>query len=435
MPRQLVCSSNILEYHVDTHDGVEMISRFPLFCQVISEELSEDRAQLLAEPVKNADHNRINWYSSLSGQVAPFEELSEEDQRFASDIIGERKAELNALADRFSKSPARNRKLAGELLSRILSRPENFRVFLVGGRPVVAGWGLSPLKTETAGAAAGDLNGLTVSGRLTEKVTAAPQKAVSAAAVYVKEDYSLLKLFLGLVLGFNLLAVLFFLLFPGLKIFFEQLLNPPEIDEAAFDHNSEEEDRLRAELAELRRLYFVRLSGCPAPQAGEPAGPAASLPDEEALNAPQPLPDAPPPEEPKSRSLEIPEGAEENNDFSFMEGCWESRGEGLVSDATGRPVVVKYCFDQGGQAKVTVDEQDSRGRHTQTCTTTARAAFRNGSVVITQRGGPRCPRGSNYSQSVLTCTPEAGTDKSGVSCTIRQPSGLTVKSMFYWVDE
>ncbi|MDR1086416.1 MAG: hypothetical protein LBP22_16550 [Deltaproteobacteria bacterium] len=422
MTRQLIYSSNILEYHIDTLDGVEMISRFPLFYQVVSEELSEDRAQILAEPVKNLDHNRINWYSSLTGRAVPFEELPEEDQRFANDIIDERKAELAALAERFSKSPARNRKLAGELLSRILNQPESFRVFLVGGRPVVAGWGLSPLKTETAGAAAGDPPGLTVSGRLTEKVTAAPRKTLPPPAVYVKEDYSLLKLFLGLILGFNLLAVLFFLLFPGLKLFFEQLLNPPEIDAAAFDHNSEEEGRLRAELAELRRLYYARLSGCPVPQAEEPAEPAASLPDEGALDSPQALPDAPPPEKPGSRALEIPEGAEEKNDFSFMEGCWESSADEVRSIETKLPLVVKYCFDRNGRARVTVDEHDARGRYTQTCSTTARASFKNGSIVIAEQGPEVCPNGRRYSKTILTCSPDAGSVRGKVDCYLAQPA-------------
>ncbi|MDR1086415.1 MAG: hypothetical protein LBP22_16545 [Deltaproteobacteria bacterium] len=367
MPRQLIHSSDILEYHLDTHDGVEMISRFPLFRQVISGELSQDQAQLLAEPIKNAGHNRVSWYSSLSGPVVPFEELEEKDQRHARDVISERRQELSALAGRFSKSPARSRKLAGELLARLLNRPENFKIFLVGGRPVVAGWGLSPLKSEMTGALTGEPQ--------EHPRTEPPPLPEKEAAAAVRKKYSLRKRLLGLFLGLLLLSALIFLLFPGLIRHLERLFSVPVHAPAAAGRN-----------------------------AGE-------------------------------RGLVIPEGAEEKNDFSFMEGCWESRADGLVNIETELPVVVKYCFDRSGRASVTVDEKDAGGRHVQTCASAAAASFDDGSVVIADSGGPVCPAGRSYGQSVLICSPRTAGGRAGVNCSIKQTDMDLIQSVFLRADE
>ncbi|MDR2421818.1 MAG: hypothetical protein LBE01_00375, partial [Deltaproteobacteria bacterium] len=347
MPRQMIHSSDVLEYHVDTHDGVEMISRYYLFNQLIADELSEDRAQLLAEPVKNPDHNRINWYTTLSGQVTPYESLSPEDRRYAREVVAERQAELKDLAKKFLASPARNRKLAGELLSNILSHPEKYQVYMVGDRPVVAGWGLSrvggPLPVWFDREAA-----VPISDRLTEKVGAmrasgpAPGSAAGPGAIVPppveKTDghdrFALGGLFIGLLLGACLLAAAFLLFFPGFRLFLDNYFNPRQLDAVVFDRNDDEEGDLRRELDGLRRQYAEKLGSCPAPEpprsrveAPPPPDVPAEVPDpmldvppnvEEPKPKPEPKPEPKPKEKPKGSKLEIPEGAEKQNDVSFM---------------------------------------------------------------------------------------------------------------------
>ncbi|MDR2142056.1 MAG: SrfA family protein [Deltaproteobacteria bacterium] len=471
MPRQLIHSSNILEYHIDTRDGVEMISRYYLFCQLIAEELSDDRAQLLAEPVKNLDHNRVNWYSNLPGQVTPYEDLSPEDQRYAREILEERKQELKKLAEKFLLSSARNRHLAGDLLSHILSQPDRYQIYMVGGRPVVAGWGLTPiidpdavdpgpdapkvLSAQLTGTAGSGLSP-SLAGAATSPSPGSPARPVAPQASPLATmgtglaGLSFWKLLLGLLLGFLLLALAFYFFFPRARTVVDQAVAPPVLDLSAFDRNSDEEEALRRELEELKRRYAEKLASCPRPEVPTaPVAPAPNLPLTPA-EAPAPQPDTPPvvedppavepppepseppkpPKPPKSDNLEIPEGAEKKNDLSFMEGCWVSASKDLTSEATGRPIVVKYCFNAKGNAVVTVDETDERGRFFQKCSTTAQATFSRGSLVIQQRGGPVCPKdGSHYSQSKMVCTPKKG-GAGEASCVIHQPNLPPITTTF-----
>jgi hypothetical protein len=495
----MIHSSKILDYHVDTHDGVNMISRYYLFNQLISDELSPDRAQLLAEPVKNADHNQINWYSNLTGQVVPYENLSQEDQRFAREVIEERKNELMELANKFQTSSSRNRKLAGELLALILSHPEKYQVYMVGGRPVVAGWGLTPFDgahLNSANLTASLVELPESTPRLTENLTPISEETEPLEATPLEEttleeteplvvtppltvvygQHSLWKLFLGLFLGFILLAIAFILLFPGLRIFFDQLLNPPHLDAATFDRNNVEEEGLRHQLDDLRKLYSTKLASCSLPKALTPPfestePPTEKPPKEDPQAEPKPIeepkPELKPQEEPKPKEdpkpkeepmdeeepeleaepelepeskpknspLEIPAGAAEKNDFSFMEGCWESLSEGLSGRSTGLPIEVKYCFNSKGNAVVTLEETDAKNKYYQTCSTTAYATFSDGTLVVTQRGGLICPKdNSKYSQSNMVCYPKAKKDKNEVDCVIEQPGSPSIDTTFNRVD-
>ncbi|MDR0549751.1 MAG: SrfA family protein [Deltaproteobacteria bacterium] len=473
MPRQLIHSSNILSYHVDTHDGVEIISRYYLFTQLIADELTEDRARFLAEPVKNQGHNQINWYSSLTGLVQPFDSLSPDDQRFAREVFEERRDELKELAKKFLASATRNRKLAGELLSRILSQPPERLLYMVGDRPVLAGWGLTPIVDPDA-LKAPQVRPSPTEALLTEKASwpkassesaplepaslepapleTAPLETERAASlnedqvllatseaeitpvadvVAVAPGFSLVKLFLGFLLGVCLWALMFFLFFQGLRTLAGHLINPPSFDVAAFDRNDVEEERLRRELEELKQALNAKLGSCPAPKAPEPQAPEPIAPPAPPPAPPEPRPDpaeeAPSP--PKNKPLEIPKEAEENNDYSFMEGCWESKSQGLTSRTTKLPIIVKYCFNAKGNAVVTVNETDRRGQFFQTCSTTAFATFNKGTLVIEQRNGPVCPKDkTNYEKWSMACVPGQG--GGAATCDLKQRDAPAITATF-----
>ncbi|MDR1607615.1 MAG: SrfA family protein [Deltaproteobacteria bacterium] len=462
MPRQLIHSSEILENRIDTHDGKEIIANYFQLCQLIAAESPGDRAQLLAEPLKNADHNRINWYTSLSGEVKPYESLTPEEQSSVWAIVEEREAELKALANKVLAASVSKRKFTAELLTRILSHPEYHYIYLVGDQPVVAGWGLTPLDgVKRRAAPVEPMEPAEPIAQLTEK--SVPPAPLAIEITTFSGEYSLWKLFLGLFLGFNLLAIIFFILFPGFKIFFDQFVNPPRLDTATFDRNNEEEDTLRQELEKLRGAYIAKLAACPLP---EPApvtpnppplvdspklpDPPKTSPEPESKDAPEPQPEPKPQPEPTpqpeqsppepqpepkpNQELEIPEGAEEKNDLSFMEGCWESRSTGLLSRATDLPIAIKYCFNAKGNAVVTIDETDSRKRYYQTCSTTAAASFRQGALVVSQSKGPVCPKDrTQYSPSTMVCVPSS---KNGgtATCVIKQPNSESISATFKRLD-
>jgi hypothetical protein len=262
-------------------------------------------------------------------------------------------------------------------------------------------------------------------------------------------------MFAGLLLTFVLLTLAFFIFFPGLRVFFDQTINPSAVDTAAFDRNSAEEEALRQELERLRALYDRNLAACPvekppekAPETPEPpvTPPAEPAPEPTPEPVPEPFEDQEPedkepedqPEEPKPEptgELEIPEDAYKKNDVSFMEGCWESRAEGLISVVTKLPIVIKYCFNRKGNAVVTVDEHKANGDFYQTCSTTALANFEKKALVIRQRTGPICPKDkSKYSTSVMICSPKESEGQSVAICVIQQPDSPNITSNFRRVE-
>jgi hypothetical protein len=128
------------------------------------------------------------------------------------------------------------------------------------------------------------------------------------------------------------------------------------------------------------------------------------------------------PKEPEG-DLVIPEHSIENNDLSFLEGCWISDSN-LINFYTKLPVVVKYCFDNVGHAVTTLDEKDKNGNLLGVCSTTGRARFEDGNLIF-ENNGPICPyNNTQYSKKKVVCVPM----KDGrVDCNIIQP-GLTASA-------
>jgi hypothetical protein len=343
-----------------------MISRYNLFNRLLADELSDDKAQILAEPVKDLDHNRVNWYSSLAGQVVPFGQLADDDRRFALDVIAERTYDLQALSERFLASNSRNRKLAGELLANILGRTGLREIFMIGDRPVVAGWGLTPIK-----GAQGE-ESQTISYLLRERKGDAKKPAPPKLAPPASPKLA-----------------------PSA---------PPKLAQAIW--------RSGWGIPLILCLTLFALLFCLVFWLGDPLRPIDPILAESPAATVVP---------PATNELFIPEGAAEKGDLSFMEGCWDSTTESLVNEDTDMLVEIKYCFDAYGRAKVSLEEKDAKGDAIQICESEAFASFDDGGVVIAESYGRRCPAGNAYSRSVMTCRPKSDADRS-VDCVIEQES-------------
>ncbi|MDR1395354.1 MAG: hypothetical protein LBK52_04195 [Deltaproteobacteria bacterium] len=415
-----------MDYQLLALDGVELISRYQLTGQLIASELSPEAASFLAEPVKNLEQGRISWYTSLPGRIRSLKELSPMEQAEALAYGQEMKGKLAVLAEEFLRSSSRTRKLAGGLLTQILKSQDPGRIFLAGDRPVLTGWGLKAL------AEAGPVQAVQPAAKKIPSPEAAPLRP---EAIAVQGRYSFFKILLGAVLGFCIIVLLVFLFFPKLKQLTSHLISPPQLDTAGFDRSRQLEDRLRRELAELRGLYFQKLAACPVPgpapgpaQSGRP--PQAWLPDIKPADLPPSQP-----EPSRSRNLTIPEGAGKNNDLSFLEGCWTSFNESIRNTVTGRPVLFKYCFDNSGQAQVSIDETDAQGKYSGTCVTTAKASFKGSGLIMTQTQGPKCQDNRTYMRHNLTCTPDSSRTEGGVSCLVEQPGRPSYTTLFMRVNE
>ena len=417
MPQQLIQNDIISQCRLEMLEGIELISRHQLLRQVVSDELGPAAASILAEPVKNLERDSITWYTDLPGAAIHFRDLNEEERIFVRQEVDRRAGQFAELAARLKSSKASNRVMAGDLLERVLSRADSRDLYLVGGQAVVAGWGLSsgPGRLEGGPAPA-----------------AAPPRpaAVLADPPLIPPPASgpgCLRLLAYLLLGLLIGALLFWLIthffLPG---FWGLWLKRPVVSLPSFDLNQDREAQLRLELERLKRLYDERRAACrPEPLAPEP--PVLAPPEPE----PEPMPEPPAPE--PDENLTIPENALENNDFSFLAGCWASKSDELSRASTNQPIVYIYCFDEKGQASVRLEEKDAQGRHLDTCRTTATAEASGNKLVIKQNGPTMCGKGGGYSRATATCEPSQA---SGVECRFEQDgSNLKPKAGFTRVEE
>jgi hypothetical protein len=437
--KQLLCLTNLLDYYQDSWEGVEVLSRFQLLSHLISEELTPDRAELIAEPVINREAREISWYTSVPGPITPFEDLGPRERKYCQEVLAERAKELEGLSRAFLSSASSNRRLAGQLLSRLLTQSGCLSVFMVGERPVVSGWGLISVRPQDQDSAR------PLSHFMTERSgpppaspapPPAPLPPVPAPPPAAGCAFSLWRSLLGFLLGLALLFLVFWLFVPAFGQILPWLWRPgPDLSALA---DSGDQESLRAELAALRDDYRERLLGCrPSESPDIPPAGSPSLPDPPPLGAglspgdyfgplwagwmegygrgggglgPGGLPADTPADIPMDQAgegLDIPEDLADTNDFSFMEGCWASDA-GLYNTQTKLPIIYNYCFDAQGRAQVRVEERDAQGKQTGSCGTTARAAFEDGKLTITEDSGSVCSDGSVYGRQVLTCQPGEG---------------------------
>ncbi len=124
-------------------------------------------------------------------------------------------------------------------------------------------------------------------------------------------------------------------------------------------------------------------------------------PTPEPQSEPEPTP-KPAPKPRKGDALVIPPGARENNDLSFLEGCWVSE-TGLVDWNEYKPIDVRYCFDANGRGTREVKMENGTR-----CIGPLRARFDpNGKLRMNADSAP-CDRGSFFEPEQVECTEGSG---------------------------
>jgi hypothetical protein len=180
------------------------------------------------------------------------------------------------------------------------------------------------------------------------------------------------------------LAVLAFLLYPGLSAYF--FIKPSFIDDGSVR-------RLQNQLAARRGDYLGSLGGC-----------VEDEPVEEADLSLPPLPKgerAEAAEEEETRDLlSVRRGAPtELKDVGDLEGCWEVE-PGFTSGKYGRRMFHKYCFDAFGNATSYSANLSPKGKVRDDCRNTAKARLTGKDFVLRERRPPPCP---GWRAGVYTC--------------------------------
>lgn len=123
-----------------TVEGQSLHDNFRSVRSIVSKSLPE-AADLLAQPSLNQRKNEIDWFAPFAGPVVPLASLSKEEaqahmQSFEK-IVNSLKLAAQQLADKKELK-------SSEILKGVSSLdPQGNNFFLVGGKPVVAGWGLT----------------------------------------------------------------------------------------------------------------------------------------------------------------------------------------------------------------------------------------------------------------------------------------------------
>jgi len=126
--------------------GQPLHALYPQIRAVLAGELEAEAAGLLAEPVVDRAKNRIDWYTRGDPDHRPvaLSELPDERRRPILAQIGEFIARGREVAQRYADSGDPRRARLGEILGAALAMPAEADVYLVEGKPVIAGWGFAP---------------------------------------------------------------------------------------------------------------------------------------------------------------------------------------------------------------------------------------------------------------------------------------------------
>lgn len=438
MPFQELTSTSRLDFSFDNVEGLQILFVRNLIAQSL-EAAEPGVADILAEAVEKPQSNTINWHTSVTGKVKPYEDLDLEEKNQVNSQLAQKAQLIAKEGERLKESKSQQKQLAGKVLEKIALSIASFvanpgpplQVFLVGEKAVVAGWGLVPIKSVK------DLNGeLSESSRdsamyilesgavppalVLEKAkepeegrgTAAPPPIVPIVPVATESGclWNLLRVLLAALLTLLLLSLLFFLLFPELRLLFTRA---PFYDPTVTD-------TLEERLYSFKLDYLEKIEACPVEEAQlkvplektspvyqeEPEEDPSELysvapPKPEPTPEPKPTPKETPKETPKvGGAMNIPDG--DPNDLSFLEGCWKSDA-GVFEVTSKRPVYDIYCFDKNGRGTLKTELYDKKGNKADTCTTSA-SATRSANRVVIVDNGAKCPKEKiNFTRYQMNC--------------------------------
>jgi hypothetical protein len=242
---------------------------------VIRRRLGDGPADLLADPQLRESGDGIDWYAVQSGTVQRLAELSEEQRAHILRIVEERLAAIRSLAGQLMGSQtSEEARLIGRSLELSTSRPSDDFVFVVDGQPVIVAWGYEA--DAAASLQAFQLAAVPAVARPEAVFASAPAAAMLPATRIVGWAPWLSALLFGLLLLLLLLLTSWLLracapVDATLNIATLETPAPPAPEappdptpllKAALESASDEEQKLKAELASLEAQLKSKLEQC-----------------------------------------------------------------------------------------------------------------------------------------------------------------------------
>lgn len=152
MEDNLIHVTNLKEIVFALKDEPWVYTFHDYLSKLLDSELSREASNFLAKPVENQKNNSILWYVSLGGDLKSFAQLGDKELGNLKSSLSSTAGEYAAFSKRLLASDDKDRRICGKLLALIAAgiagflsgRPGTETVFLAGGTPVLAGWGLIP---------------------------------------------------------------------------------------------------------------------------------------------------------------------------------------------------------------------------------------------------------------------------------------------------
>ncbi|MCB2187651.1 MAG: hypothetical protein KQJ78_14615 [Deltaproteobacteria bacterium] len=465
--RQPIFISERGAYRPLIFQGTTVYQAHQQLMRLVDERFGPEHVALFAEPVADPGQDAIDWYSRTPGEAWPLAEAGPEERQAAVATLGRLVSDLASYAQELAASPEASRRSAGEMLQLALQHPDASCLFLVGGQPVLAGWGTAPGASDQAPESLTRYRQVSAGEspeELMRRGAAPPPKPPPPAPPLppwppVGRDGCLPRFLWGLLGLVALLALLAWLLPPGCVpggMLPRGCAGPREGElEVRLSQMDRREQELRAELARLEAELARRRQECaqrptptptpvptptpiPLPPTPTPLPTPQPTPTPRSTPTPQPTPTptprptptpapaptptptpaptptpTPAPQEP----LRVSKEDQENKDVRFLKGQWVS-DTGLVEENTERPVTMELDIDQNGNGTATIIRENGTR-----CPAPMRSYFNDKGQLIFQGTQPHfCGDGGKFHPSVVVCQPGAD---GRAHCQGRHPNGHT----------
>ncbi len=334
-------------------------------------------ASFFAEPVSDDLENIIDWYSDLDYPVAPYDSLSEQEQKKWDAEVSEILLKIEEIARRYLTSSQKSKQTIGNALLSSLYIPSHEYRFSINGSPVVAYWGFKDTQEEDKGG-----NSLTP--------TYSPVSLLQQPSLESKgaPSNSPRAYHIGATILWSSAALLF-VIFLVLSILYPHRGIDKKFQDFATQSDSNDKDALMSELLYERsrenvlRMEIDRINNEINTLQCDCSSGESQYQDHSR----------------QGQELTIPDQAMQNNDLSFLRGEWVSY-TGLTSSLDNEPVTIEYTFDGEGKGGTTILRKHTR----ENCRGQARASIQDNELVIDTVSDVICNDSIKFVRSIVKCS-------------------------------
>ncbi|MDR2354556.1 MAG: hypothetical protein LBF22_15645, partial [Deltaproteobacteria bacterium] len=150
MPSQIVHITSLNDYSPEIHNGVELISHYRALVDYLKQQISEEAANFISEPSVDNNSKTINWIVSREGPVVDYRQLYGNEQNNVTSFLHRMAERFSTLGETLKSSSLESERQIGILISRlpvymvgvVTGHSDEAKVYVVGGTPVLAGWGI-----------------------------------------------------------------------------------------------------------------------------------------------------------------------------------------------------------------------------------------------------------------------------------------------------